>query len=173
MISWADDRGSRVAFDVSSASHVVSLNLNYQRVVRARCFLYSYSSTSRRFPLAGYTSQELWQDKSWRISPLLQVFEQRLDVGAYVSSGGHNIGQTLPTEWSNYLLIGGSPVSRTITLANPLDGNFNRYNWNRKTGRNADCPSSCLTLCRIVIQERAVQFVDVFQITSRFLAFKC
>lgn len=59
-----------------------------------------------------------------------------------LSSEGHNIGKTLPAEWSNYLLIGGSHVSRTITLANLLHGNFNRFNWNRKTGRNADCPSS-------------------------------
>lgn len=80
-----------------------------------------------------------------------------------LSSEGHNIGQALPTEWSNYLLIGGSPVSRTITLANPLDGNFNRYNWNRKTGRNADCSSSSrVILCRIGIQKRAIQFASMY-----------
>lgn len=39
------------------------------------------------------------------------------------------------TEWSNYLLIGASPVSCAITLANSPAGNFNGYNWNRKTGR--------------------------------------
>lgn len=148
MISWADDRGSCVAFDVSSASHV-SLSRWIGAVGNTRAldtpFCIDVFSISRI-----YVCIHIYISRPFKAKVVVSSFyksynkylERRLGVGAYVSSGGHNIGQTLPTEWSNYLLIGGSPVSRTITLANPLDGNFNRYNWNRKTGRNADCPSS-------------------------------
>lgn len=54
-------------------------------------------------------------------------------------SENRDIAANLATEWSNYLLIGGCAVSRTITLANSPAGNFNRYNWSHRTGRNVDC----------------------------------
>lgn len=170
MISWADANvgcASRLMFH-PRAYVVVWLNLSSPfSETRSRCFFFYIrtSSASRRFSLTRDTGGR-GSIESSKIKKLAVSLYSGTWSGASaseLSSEGYNIGQALPTEWSNYLLIGGSPVSRTITLANPLDGNFNRYNWNRKTGRNADCSSSShVILCRTGIQKRAFQFASMY-----------
>jgi len=130
--------GASHAFDVSSAvawSNSDLLPLGTRR--RLMLFMSVLIGVSRRSSQPDWIDREFWSKSWWYLYPTWSNIS-----ASEFSSEGHNIEQALPTEWSNYLLIGGSHVSRTITLANPLDGNFNRFNWNRKTDRNADCPSS-------------------------------
>lgn len=55
--------------------------------------------------------------------------EARVREARYCVRAGNGMKQ-LPTDWSF-----SPPVSCAITLANSPAGNFNGYNWNRKTGR--------------------------------------
>lgn len=170
MISWADvSWGLRVwcfihAYDVVWSNFVRTCQPYALRArgIRWRLMLFMsiipvgvFNTLSAYFSLTADTDHESIESFKIKVDKI-SVAGTWTNISALeLSSESHNIEQALPTEWSNYLLIGGSHVSRTITLANPLDGNFNRFNWNHKTDRNADCPSSVI-LYRIEIQKRAV-----------------
>lgn len=119
-------------------------------LTRGGCFSFIYPRSSTRLVASREARIYITDRRSIRspevkvgvsIPALYLLLGSSASARRSLAQGATILGRPCPTEWSNYLLIGGSPVSRTITLANPLDGNFNRYNWNRKTGRNADCSS--------------------------------
>lgn len=162
----------RVAFDVLSVARTVVVCLNF-------------ASLFKRVP--DTSSSPFFLSLFFFISAVVDVSSLPINRGCRGIDGGSpkvKVGVSPPGTWSastsslaqGATILGRlangmkqlpadwrlSPVSRTITLANPLDGNFNRYNWNRKTGRNADCP-----ILPVVMLYRALQFARIFQITIR------